>query len=228
MQYYFDFPQPESFLDDNYFVGNCNRYAHDFIVKQWPHWPCRGIFLSAASGAGKSHLGRIWARKAGALIVTPNNIDNLFGNLTTLQCGHPVLIDSISDMLHMQESLLHFYNITTEYGLHSLWLGNVANFNIIRLMDLYSRLKLLQVVEINSPDDDTIRAIFNSRLMASGVNISPKLLEYLLKRMPRSFEEIGIMSSRINHLVSISGHNPSIQDIGKIICGDTGNERPEG
>src|ERR1700754_4337422 len=46
------------------------------LVERWPDWPSRTVLLRGPEGAGKSHLAAIWARQAGARILSPRMLES--------------------------------------------------------------------------------------------------------------------------------------------------------
>jgi chromosomal replication initiation ATPase DnaA len=63
----------------DFITAPCNQQALHFI-ERWPQWPARGAALYGPAGSGKTHLGAIWAQKAGAHIwaardLAPDRLD---------------------------------------------------------------------------------------------------------------------------------------------------------
>ena len=44
-------------------------------IELWPNWASRMLMLVGPEGAGKSHLGAIWARAAGAISLVGEDLD---------------------------------------------------------------------------------------------------------------------------------------------------------
>ncbi|HEX4862377.1 MAG TPA: hypothetical protein VFV07_14165 [Rhizomicrobium sp.] len=60
---------------EDFIVGDGNREAIAFI-DSWPDWPAPVAALHGPAGSGKSHLGAIWAGRAGAAIVEASKLDD--------------------------------------------------------------------------------------------------------------------------------------------------------
>ncbi|WP_338363386.1 hypothetical protein [Candidatus Xenohaliotis californiensis] len=217
VQCYFDFLKTDDLYNSCYFIDDCNKYAYDILINRWPNWFCNGILLCASPGGGKTHLGMLWAKKTNAFVVSRENIVNLSNDFNCLSVGSPVLIDSISSMMDTQECLLHLYNKITELGLHSVWLANFGELNNLSIVDFKSRLMMLDLITIGNPGDEIIAKILHQKLFNSGLRISDRVFDYIVKRMPRSFASVCAISSHVNHLVSISGHNPSILEVDSVL-----------
>ena len=43
------------------------------LIERWPDWPSRTVLLRGPEGSGKSHLAAIWAREAGARMLSPRD-----------------------------------------------------------------------------------------------------------------------------------------------------------
>lgn len=221
-QYYFDFLKQKRRITYNcsdYEIMPCNQYAHNILMNIWPKWESLGVLLTGKSKrCGKSHLGSMWAEKTNAIIVCLENIEYVVDNFNIIEEKSAILIDSVSEMREKQQLLLHLYNYIVEIGAYSLWIvDSTEEIDMLQIKDLSSRIKLLYLLEIQNPDDNMMKVLLNRHLNNFGLSISNKLIEYILKRTSRSFEDIEKISNKINHLVSISGHNPSLCELEQIL-----------
>ena len=60
-----DLPVEPRFGREDFLVSPSNATAWE-TVEHWPQWPDRVMLLLGPVGAGKSHLGAIWAARANA------------------------------------------------------------------------------------------------------------------------------------------------------------------
>src|SRR5258706_15243471 len=64
----------ESHAREDFLAGPSNAAALS-LVERWPDWPSRTVLLRGPEGAGKSHLAAIWARQAGARILSARMLE---------------------------------------------------------------------------------------------------------------------------------------------------------
>ena len=57
---------------NNFLVSKCNKKAFD-LIERWPNWESRKLIIIGQKGAGKTHLSKIWKKKAKAVSVNIKN-----------------------------------------------------------------------------------------------------------------------------------------------------------
>ena len=72
----FDLDPAPAFSREAFAVSPANRRAFS-LLDAWPDWPAPFLNLVGPDGAGKSHLARIWAEKAGAYFVDLGSLDRI-------------------------------------------------------------------------------------------------------------------------------------------------------
>ena len=72
----FRWPHSPSFAREDFLPAPSNRDALA-AIELWPNWASRMLMLVGPEGAGKSHLGAIWARAAGAISLAGEDLDEL-------------------------------------------------------------------------------------------------------------------------------------------------------
>ena len=71
------------------------------------------------------------------------------------------------------------------------------NFN---LSDLHSRSKIFFLTRIESPDDDLIFALILKNLSDRQISIDKKLIDYIIKRIDRSYSNISDFIYKIDQI----------------------------
>ncbi len=151
----------------DFFVSAANAEAVRFL-DGWATWPVPVALLVGPRGAGKSHLGHIFARRANAR-----------------------LLDD-ADMSATDEALFHAWNEAVDSRRPLLLTARSAPADWhIALPDLRSRLAATPMVRIGPPDDALLAHVFAKLWRDRGITPPPDLAPYVLRRIPRSFEALG-------------------------------------
>ncbi len=170
---------------DDFYVAPCNALA----VQQldfWQKWPFAKLALIGPTGAGKTHLGHVWAAQTGAKIVDALDID-----LVDLENAPAIVVEgaeSLGGNGPAQEQLFHLHNTFNASKRPLLLTGRTAPARWkIELLDLVSRLSAIPVVNLESPDDTLLRMMMVKLFADRQVTVGPELIAYLLKHMNRSY-----------------------------------------
>lgn len=171
--------------EEDFFEAPCNADALAF-VRRWPHWPGPSAALYGPEGSGKSHLGDIWRRRAGAGLaggadLTRASVPEMLGR-TALWLIDPAL--PLAD----ETALFHLLNAAAENGGGVLLLARTppARWQVA-LPDLRSRLAALPVAAIGRPDDTLMSAILVKLFADRQLRVDRQVVAYLLPRIERSF-----------------------------------------
>lgn len=166
---------PALFSEDNFFVADCNREAHGWIMR-WPNWPTHALLLYGEAGSGKSHLGHLWAARTNAAVTT-STAEHLQGN---------ALIEQITAL--PEKDLLHLLNRAKENGYFLLLTSRVPPKQLpFTLPDLTSRLLALPAVPIAPPDEAALSAALRKQFSDRQLKVEEDVIDFLLPRMERSF-----------------------------------------
>jgi chromosomal replication initiation ATPase DnaA len=173
-------PEP-GYAEDDFLVSKSNEAAFA-AIGLWPDWPGRTLVLVGPPGAGKSHLGAIWARRAGAAQLPAAAFAG--ADVSALAGAHNVLLEDADRLAGEEQRLFHLMNLLAETG-GSLFLTACAFPDLwgFRLPDLLSRLRRALVAEIFRPDDHLIRAVLVKLLVERQLTIDISVIDYLLTRL---------------------------------------------
>jgi chromosomal replication initiation ATPase DnaA len=180
-------PEP-GYAHEDFLVSKSNQAAHA-AIELWPDWPDRTLVLVGPAGAGKSHLGAIWARQAGAAIVRAGDFAG--ADLPALAARRNALLED-ADLLRVQQpQLFHLLNLLREAG-GSLLLTAAAFPDLwgFQLPDLLSRLRRAMVAEIFPPDDDLIRAVLVKLLVERQLTIDISVIDYVVTRLEPTLDAV--------------------------------------
>ncbi len=168
------------------------------LIDRWPDWPSPVVVMAGPSGAGKTHLARIWMERAAA-----TQIEVQAGDETVLSqaAAGPVLIEDL-DRRDLDESqLFHLINMVRQNGTHLLVTSRVRPAQwTVRLPDLRSRLRAVTVVEIGEPDDMLLGQVIEKLFADRQIAVDAKLVNYLVHRMERSLDAAQAIVHRMDEL----------------------------
>lgn len=184
----FDLPVKVSRDRGDFFVSGANALAVARLDEPGG-WPSGKLVLVGPEGAGKTHLGRIWAEANGAV---PESVGGLRGS-DIPKIDHPVVLEVGDDLVFdpaEEEALFHFHNHMVAQRLPLLMLAREAPARwSLTLPDLKSRMEATDIVRIEPPDDALLAAVLVKLFADRQVQVPPAVIGYLASRMERSFAE---------------------------------------
>jgi len=176
-----------SFSGEDFLVAPCNQAAVAWLDR-WPDWPAPGLAVHGPAGCGKTHLAHVFQARAGARLLTAENLpcaaapQLLAGARAAILDGSPPLDEP---------ALLHLYNHLAEAGGHLLIVAREAPARWqLSLRDLASRLSALPAVGIDPPDDRLMEAVLIKLFADRQLAVAPEVVTYLAARVERSFETL--------------------------------------
>ena len=86
-----------------------------------------------------------------------------------------------------------------------------------KLEDLHSRLNSFVFIGINLPTDDLLKVMITKTLSDKQINLSPKISDYIVKNIERSYEKIFKFLKDIDELSLSSGKPISKSLIKKVL-----------
>lgn len=182
-QYPLDLPVEPRFGAEDFLVSAPNAPAHA-LVTAWPRWPDRILLLAGPEGAGKSHLGAIWAGRSEAFAARSAR-EALDAALSRDEPA--VLLDDCDGERSDQTDLFHLLNAIRERRGHLLLTARSTPTLVWpTLPDLASRLRALPVARLEPPDEETARAVLVKLLDDRQLRVEPDVVEFLTGRVERS------------------------------------------
>ena len=176
----FDLPHHPSFAREDFLESPANAEALR-VVEAWPKWAGKMLLLVGPIGAGKSHLGAIWARKARA-----GTIDAA-GPLTDVGEFPALLVENVDRVGADEAGLFHLVNSAMAAGAPLLLTARTAPDSWgLNTPDLISRLRLAPIVRLHAPDDDLARAVLFKLFADRQLAVEPSVIAYIALRIERS------------------------------------------
>ena len=176
----------DNYKIEDYIISSSNNHAYQHIVNSDEMWgvsPYNNFLLLCGSrSSGKTHLATIWSKKADARFL---NIDQIELSKNSNQA---LIIDNIEN-IHDEEKFLHFFNQRIISQSKTL-LTIDENFKGFALRDLDSRIKSINKVSINPPDEELMKMIIIKLFSDRSIKITNEMLSYIIYRIKRNYESI--------------------------------------
>jgi chromosomal replication initiation ATPase DnaA len=181
-----ELPLAPAFGPEDFFVSGSNETAYA-AIERWPAWPDPVLILVGPPGSGKSHLGAIWAAKAGAKIIAAAHLGG--ADAEELANSGPLLIEDLEGLGRAQTHLFHLVNLMRERGAALvLTAKRPPDAWGLGIADLVSRLRLAPCVEIAAPDDALMRAVLVKLLIDRQLVVDVRIVDFAALRLERSLD----------------------------------------
>jgi chromosomal replication initiation ATPase DnaA len=210
----FKFPFKATYYKEDFYVSSNNFDAYR-LIESWPNWSSQNINIYGPTGCGKTHLSKILQKKINSYLIKAANINNKsFQQIKSKDC---LIIDEYKN--DIEEKL--FYSILNQCFQSNKYIiinskEPIKKINI-ELVDLKSRLDSFVSTGIDLPTDDLIRVILTKGFSDIQVKTDVKLLEYILKHINRSYEDIFSFINKIDSLSLSTGKSININLIKKVL-----------
>lgn len=179
-----DLPVEPRYGVEDFLVSSCNEAAYERI-EAWPAWPDPVLLLTGPPGAGKTHLGAIWADRARARSLSAAALR--LADPPALAAAGAVLIEDGQGIGGAEAALFHLLNLAREKRTFLLITAATAPDQWgLTTPDLLSRLRLAPLVEIGAPDDALIRAVLVKQFVDRQLVVDVGVVDFLALRIERS------------------------------------------
>ena len=192
-----DFTFNKNYLEHDFYLSSSNRDAYN-VINCWPKWIKRTTNIYGEKFSGKSHLSSIFEKKTTCIKTFSSKLSNKI--VKNFKIKQALVIEDLDE--NIPENLLYtILNIVEQENKYLLItsLEPLNKFNF-KSPDLISRIRNCLVIKLNPPDDDLIYALLIKNLSDRQISIDKKLIEYIIKRIDRSYEKIFLFIHRIDNL----------------------------
>ena len=210
------FTHEKNLKDSDFFVSKSNKYVHNFLLS-WPNWEKNLVNICGENFSGKSHLINIFLKKFKGIIFNADTFDN--DNLSSLDIHQNIVLEDLNN--EIDEKLIYTLINTVEQNDKYLIITSyrpISEFNF-NLNDLKSRSKNFLIQNIQKPDDELIFALLIKNLSDRQIIIEKKLLNYIVKRIHRSYSKIFDFIYKIDEM-SLKKKKPININLVKEILGE--------
>ena len=209
-----NFNLKKDYDEQDFYVSSSNKYAFN-IINGWPKWLKRTVNLYGEQYSGKSHLSKIFETKTTCLNIESINFTSEI--LLKFKTKQALIIENFN--FNIPEKLLYsLINIVEQENKYLLItsLKPINKFDF-KLKDLNSRINNCLFVEIGAPDDELIYALIVKNFSDRQINIDKKIIEYIIKRINRSYKDIFLFIYKVDKLSLQKGKPINLSIIKKIL-----------
>ena len=210
------FPHEKNLKDSDFFVSKSNKHVHDFLLS-WPNWEKNLVNICGENFSGKSHLINIFIKKFKGVIFNADTFDD--DDLSSLDIHQNIVLENLNNEIN--EKLIYtLINIVEQNDKYLIITSyrSISEFNF-NLNDLKSRAKNFLIQDIQKPDDELIFALLIKNLSDRQITIEKKLVNYIVKRIHRSYSKIFDFIYKIDEM-SLKKKKPININLVKEILGE--------
>jgi chromosomal replication initiation ATPase DnaA len=180
----FRWPHSPSFEREDFLPAPSNREALS-AIELWPNWAGRMLTLVGPEGAGKSHLGTIWAGVSGAITL----LGEALNEKSVEACGRArAALFEDADRARQAEAL--FFHVVNMALQNDVWMLLTCRTPPdawgLKIPDLLSRLRLAPVVRLAAPETELTEAVLFKLFSDRQLQVEPHVISYIALRIERS------------------------------------------
>ena len=210
----FDYDQ--NFKIEDFYVSKSNKHIFDFL-NRWPNWEKNFLNISGESFSGKTHLVNIFLKKFKGIKIESNLLKN--EDLKKIKIHQNIVIENLTTAID-ENLFFTLCNIIDQDNKYLIVTSNQAIVNLeFSLNDLKSRSKNFLLQNIEKPDDELIFALLLKNLSDRQVLIEKKFIDYIIKRIDRSYGKIFDLIYKIDK-ISLKKKKPIDFKIIKEVLGE--------
>ena len=182
-----DFDYDQNFKDQDFYVSKSNEFAFK-LLNSWPKWEKNFVNLIGERFSGKTHLVNIFLHKFKGIKIEANEINNEF--LKKIKVFENIIIENFNDKID-ENLLFTLLNIVDQDNKYLILSSKkpIVDYSF-KLNDLNSRSKNFLLCNIEKPEDDLMFALILKNLSDRQISIDKKLVDYIIKRIDRSYGKI--------------------------------------
>ena len=181
------FNYDSNFKEDDFYVSKSNKQIFDLLNK-WPKWEKNFLNISGEKFSGKTHLINIFLKKYKGTKIEANSLcDN---DLKKIKIFQNIILENVSEKIN-ENLFFTLCNIVEQDNKYLIVTSESSIVNIdFKLNDLKSRSKNFLLQNIDKPDDELLFALILKNLSDRQISIDKKLIDYIIKRIDRSYGKI--------------------------------------
>ena len=181
------FPTNKVYLKEDFYVSSSNHEAYDF-VNSWPKWIKKIINIYGPKGSGKTHIASLLKNKTSFIELQSNELDDKI--FLKFKSKEALIIENVTEKIP-ENIFFSLWNVAIQDNKYLLTTSiNSLSTYKFKLPDLQSRTKSCISIGIKLPDDNLISVILTKNFSDKQIQIEKKHIDYIIKRIDRSYEKI--------------------------------------
>ena len=208
------FPTKNAYFKEDFYVSSSNKEAYDFI-SNWPKWIKRIVNIFGPRGSGKTHLASILKNKTSTLEIESDKLnDKIFFKF---KINEALIIENLNEKVS-ENLLFSLWNFALQDNKYLLITSTkpISAYKF-KLPDLQSRASSSVIIGINLPSDDLISVILAKNFSDKQIKIEKKHIDYIIKRVDRSYEKISQFISILDKYSLKKGNPFSLKLIKEVL-----------
>ncbi len=209
------FPFKTQYYEQDYYVST-NNFLTYRLIENWPKWPDKWVNIYGPKGCGKTHLSNILKKKiiSSKILDAKELNESVLNNFDKTKC---FIIDNYQ--INIDEKLFYtILNQSKQYDNYIVVNSTTPLKNMkFKLKDLQSRTNSFVGLGIELPTDDLLRVIISKFFSEKQIDINPKISEYIIKNIERSYDKVFKLIKEIDDLSLSSGKSININLIKKVL-----------
>ncbi len=181
------FDHESNMTNEDFYLSKSNKHIME-LLNNWPKWEKNFLNINGEKFSGKSHLVNIFLKKFRGIRFDAHQLDD--SKLKEIKIHQNIVLENLDNTI--DEKL--FYTLFNMIDLDNKYLIVTSYKSIVdiefKLNDLNSRAKNFLLQSIEKPDDDLIFALLVKNLSDRQISIEKKLINYVIKRIDRSYSKI--------------------------------------
>jgi DnaA regulatory inactivator Hda len=220
-----DLPHPVGEALADFLPASSNQAALDAVLR-WPGWPAAACLLVGPPGSGKTHLAKIWAGRADAVVLQGQDLWEPAEPLRRLGDAAACVVDEAEDLAD-EALLFHLYNRVVERrGSLLLTAGRPVAAWGLRLLDLRSRLMTAWSVRIEPPDDQLLAALLVKQFADRQLRVDGEVVAFLVNRIERSFAAARTVVKALDR-ASLRARRPVTMPLARLVLEELEQPQPD-
>ena len=191
------FNYDQNFTDDDFYVSKSNEHIF-LLLNKWPKWEKNFLNIVGEKFSGKTHLSNIFIKKFKGLKLDSRSLKN--DDLLKIKIHENIVLEDLDE--NIDEKLL--YTLLNIVDLDNKYIIVTSSIPIVdikfSLTDLKSRTTNFLLHNIEKPDDNLIFALILKNLSDRQISIDKKLIDFIIKRIERSYDKIFDFIYKIDEL----------------------------
>ena len=191
------FEYENTFKIDDFYISKSNEHIYKFL-DTWPKWEKNFLNISGEKYSGKTHLIKIFLKKNSGIKIDARSLDN--EKFKEVKLHQNIVLENFDQ--NIDEKLLYtFFNFIEQENKYLILTSTIPIVDMnFHLEDLKSRCKNFILQVIDKPDDELIFALIIKNLSDRQIFLDKKLINYIIKRIDRSYGKIFDLIYKIDEL----------------------------